>query len=180
MAVHHWYTGHRWTRVRFSAIPPYTQEDNLNVVVKPVPNLTPSERRRCAELSFGDTGYMVPMMKNEGNRDDCYAILALKGRMLAGWAMMIPTKYLDEYWRCSPYARRKAVYSYQMFVRPRQRGQGLGKLLMVEGQKICLRPLVWPHDAPSGAFYANYDVVTDWDGRDHMTANKKKGKFALK
>jgi len=114
-----------------------------------VVDLTDSELIRCKELSFGDEGYMcedlVEILKVEsGPRRYRYseALFIHDDKTIYGWGLLQPIP-------------RSPRYTFQLFVDPKHRGKGYGRMLLTGANSLCgrkHRPVCYLDDENEGFF----------------------------
>lgn len=154
----------------------------MNVIVKPVEDLTQTEYRACYLANYGFNGYMreeLTWCRKTPIARPGIAIMLWDGPAdtpvsLKGWALLTPVRT----WGlvgATRYTKSKAKYTVQFWVKQQYRKQGYGKLLMGEVKKLDDRPHVFPHDDASAELFSSYQVTIMNDDKRWM---KRKPKVA--
>lgn len=139
----------------------------MEIIHKPLSQLTDNEYRACRNATLGDGGYMWYDIHYSRRRDDSHAIM-LRGGYLYGWALLIPVNVPQEMY-VTKHGKRVSKYTAQFFVRERMRGRGYGQILMNEViDKYDPRPFVIPHDDKSGALFSKFRVSSEKEYRKYL------------
>lgn len=144
----------------------------MNIITKPLADLTDEEYRACWYLNHRNLGYMMEDVQKFRKRSDCLTIMLWEGKLL-GWALLVPTR--EPELQLGRYPRRVSKYSLQTYVRASERGKGLGTVLMDEVVMLYdSRPYVHPWNNTSGEFYSNYTVSCSKRARKYINQGKKR------
>lgn len=129
---------------------------------KEIADLTPVEYRACYRANYGWEGLMQDELTRCKDGYPGKAILLWNGpddtaRSLVGWALLTPTKTYGNV-AVTRWAKSRAKYTAQFWVKKQHRRKGHGKTLMQEVKKYDKRPHVIPHDAASSELFSSYKV----------------------
>lgn len=151
----------------------------MDIIVKKVNDLTPSEYAACAKANYGWGGHMqedlrearrcpsddLVIMLREGDPDDMKSLL--------GWCLVSPASTYG--WYAAPETARHVV---QFWVKKQYRRKGYGGILMSEVKKIDYEPHVIPHNKASGEFFSSYNLTTPEDSHAQRWLNPNKPRKA--
>lgn len=134
----------------------------MEIMHKPVEDLTRGEYQALYRANFGDEGLMQGTLISCRNGESQGQTISLwaptKRRTLLAWAILTPvsTRGLMS---ASSWAMKQSKFSAQFWVKWQYRGKGYGKILMDEVHKYDERPHVMPHDETSEKFFKNHRVM---------------------
>jgi len=117
----------------------------MQIVTKPLSELTPKEWNRCSRQNYGINGDMYYVMREQRKDPRSKAIMLLDddGKQVA--------------WALGFYSSKRARKMRAMFwVTTRNRKRGYGTMLMDEVQKMDRKPWVYPHSKESAALFKKY------------------------
>lgn len=159
-------------------LPPRPQEKRIMIEKKSLADLTPVEWKACYTANYGAGGYMRNTFMNNRYNQDAFVLMVWDGphdsaKNMLAWALATPVTSRG-YTSATYYARKRAKYTVQFWVKRPYRQRGIGHSLMQEIKKYDETPHVFPHDDKSGEFFSGYNVTATASERTWMRNNKPK------